>query len=131
MIGRGALALTVFALGCAPGTAQDALVPYTVVGDAIPKSLTGKPGDPENGRVFYSAENGPAADSARRTEIFRDFLAFSQFPIWTGRPVSTSDGTVLVEVRDMRFGRHGPGGFTASALVDAQMRVVRAWFQFL
>jgi sulfur-oxidizing protein SoxX len=58
MIGRGALAMTVFALGCAPGAAQDALVPYTVVGDAIPKSLTGKPGDPENGRaVLVKREN--------------------------------------------------------------------------
>ena len=52
MIGRGALALTAFVLGCAPSTAQDALVPYTVVGEAIPKSLTGKAGDPENGRAI-------------------------------------------------------------------------------
>nr|WP_068030615.1 sulfur oxidation c-type cytochrome SoxX [Rhodoplanes sp. Z2-YC6860] len=43
-------------LACAPGAAQDstaaALVPYAVVGDAIPKSLTGKPGDPANGRAI-------------------------------------------------------------------------------
>ncbi|MBX9828428.1 MAG: sulfur oxidation c-type cytochrome SoxX [Xanthobacteraceae bacterium] len=36
----------------APCTAQEALVLYTVVGDAIPQSLTGKPGDPENGRAI-------------------------------------------------------------------------------
>jgi L-cysteine S-thiosulfotransferase len=29
--------------------AQDALRPYTIVGDAIPASLTGAPGDPERG----------------------------------------------------------------------------------
>jgi sulfur-oxidizing protein SoxX len=52
MIGRGVLALTVLALGCMPGSAQQALVPYTVVGDAIPKSLTSKPGDPVNGRAI-------------------------------------------------------------------------------
>ena len=52
MIGRGALAMAVFGLACAPGAAQDALVPYAVVGDAIPKSLTGKPGDPVNGRAI-------------------------------------------------------------------------------
>jgi sulfur-oxidizing protein SoxX len=62
MIGRGALALTVLvtilALGCSPGSAQEALVPYTVVGDAIPKSLTGRPGDPVNGRaVVVKREN--------------------------------------------------------------------------
>ena len=49
MTGRMMLAL---ALGSAPCTAQEALVPYTVVGDAIPQSLTGKPGDPENGRAI-------------------------------------------------------------------------------
>src|SRR3954469_10137689 len=52
MIGRGALTLAAFALGCVPAATQEALVPYTVVGDAIPKSLTGKPGDPVNGRAI-------------------------------------------------------------------------------
>jgi len=52
MMGRIALAGVIFALGCAVGTAQEALLPYTVVGDAIPKSLTGKPGDPVNGRAI-------------------------------------------------------------------------------
>jgi L-cysteine S-thiosulfotransferase len=31
--------------------AQEALRPYTVVGDAIPASLTGSPGDPARGRA--------------------------------------------------------------------------------
>jgi len=52
MMGRIALSGIIFALGCAVGTAQEALLPYTVVGDAIPKSLTGKPGDPVNGRAI-------------------------------------------------------------------------------
>jgi sulfur-oxidizing protein SoxX len=51
MMGRVML-LAALALGSAPCTAQEALVPYTVVGDAIPKSLTGKPGDPVNGRAI-------------------------------------------------------------------------------
>ena len=33
------------------GHAQEALRPYTVVGDAIPASLTGSPGDPARGRA--------------------------------------------------------------------------------
>ena len=58
MIGRGALTLIVLALNCTAGAAQEALVPYTVVGDAIPTSLTGKPGDPVNGRaVVVKREN--------------------------------------------------------------------------
>ena len=38
--------------GCAPAPAQEALRPYEVVGDAIPKSLTGAPGDPARGRAI-------------------------------------------------------------------------------
>ena len=52
MMSRLSLAGLICALGCAVGTAQETLVPYTVVGDAIPKSLTGKPGDPVNGRAI-------------------------------------------------------------------------------
>jgi len=40
------------ALCCAPIGAQENLRPYEVVGDAIPKSLTGTPGDPERGRAI-------------------------------------------------------------------------------
>jgi sulfur-oxidizing protein SoxX len=52
MIGRIAFATAIIALGGTVGTALEALAPYTVVGDAIPKSLTGKPGDPVNGRAI-------------------------------------------------------------------------------
>jgi sulfur-oxidizing protein SoxX len=45
-------ALLLLALGCAPAQAQEALRPYEVVGNAIPKSLTGEPGDPERGRAI-------------------------------------------------------------------------------
>ena len=51
MMGRMILSAAL-ALGSAPCTAQEALAPYTVVGDAIPQSLTGKPGDPVNGRAI-------------------------------------------------------------------------------
>ena len=36
----------------APVAAREALVPYTIVGDGIPASLTGKPGDAERGRAL-------------------------------------------------------------------------------
>jgi len=44
----GLLALT------ATGNAQGAVKPFTVVGDAIPASLTGKPGDPARGRAIVA-----------------------------------------------------------------------------
>jgi sulfur-oxidizing protein SoxX len=37
---------------CGAIAAQDALRSYTVVGDAIPQSLTGQPGDPARGRAI-------------------------------------------------------------------------------
>ena len=49
---RAALVLTSIGLGALPAAAQNALAPYQVVGDAIPKSLTGAPGDPERGRAI-------------------------------------------------------------------------------
>jgi sulfur-oxidizing protein SoxX len=40
------------ALGCAPAHGQDKLLPYTIVGKAIPQSLTGAAGDPTRGRAI-------------------------------------------------------------------------------
>jgi sulfur-oxidizing protein SoxX len=50
----GLLALAA-AVCATPGSAQDALRPYTVAGDAIPQSLTGAPGDPVRGRAVVAA----------------------------------------------------------------------------
>ena len=57
MIRPAALALVILA-AASPCAAQEALRPYEVAGDAIPKSLTGAPGDPERGRaVVVKREN--------------------------------------------------------------------------
>src|SRR5579872_7418679 len=46
------------AMACA-GVADEALRPYRVVGDAIPASLTGQPGDPVRGRaIVVSRQTG-------------------------------------------------------------------------
>jgi sulfur-oxidizing protein SoxX len=76
----GLILLAALALGSAPCTAQEALVPYTVVGDAIPQSLTGKPGDPVNGRaILVKRENtcllchsGPFPDQRFQGDISPD-----------------------------------------------------------
>lgn len=44
--------LALVATICASASAQETMVPFAVIGDAIPKSLTGKPGDPANGRAL-------------------------------------------------------------------------------
>ena len=51
MMARAAMMLAVAALAT-PGRAQESLRPYEVAGDAIPKSLTGIPGNPERGRAI-------------------------------------------------------------------------------
>lgn len=52
MTGRSFIAaVMILAVGTSVA-AQETLVPYTVVEDAIPESLTGKPGDPVNGRAL-------------------------------------------------------------------------------
>ena len=52
MTGRALIAAMVAALCCSLGQAQTALRPYAVVGEAIPESLTGAPGDPARGRAI-------------------------------------------------------------------------------
>ena len=47
----GAIALIWFTSGA---SAQDALRPYGVIGDAIPQSLTGQAGDPVRGRAIVA-----------------------------------------------------------------------------
>jgi sulfur-oxidizing protein SoxX len=49
-----ALAAAVFVSVAGPGTAQTPLVAYEIVGDAIPKSLAGAPGDAARGRAIVA-----------------------------------------------------------------------------
>jgi sulfur-oxidizing protein SoxX len=51
----GFIALILSLAGAAPGaSAQEALRPYAVVGDAIPASLTGAPGNAAQGRAIIA-----------------------------------------------------------------------------
>jgi len=52
LVAPSVAALGSAALGAALAHAQEALAPYTVVGEAIPRSLTGQPGDPARGRAI-------------------------------------------------------------------------------
>ena len=47
---RAAFAFAIFAIGCMP-CAASSLLTYETVGDAIPRSLTGTPGNPVRGRA--------------------------------------------------------------------------------
>jgi inner membrane protein len=86
--------------------------------------------DPGAGRVFYKPDTSPAVTAAAATSTFRDFLRFAQYPFWLVVPLSEPENAVAVQAMDMRFGSPLRPGFVATALVDAQMRVVRSWFTF-
>jgi L-cysteine S-thiosulfotransferase len=49
-----AVTLVILATAVAPADAQTTLRSYTVVGDAIPASLTGSAGDPQRGRTIVA-----------------------------------------------------------------------------
>jgi len=50
--GAVAVVLVIAALGAAAARAEEALRPYTIVGEAIPASLTGSAGDPARGKAI-------------------------------------------------------------------------------
>jgi inner membrane protein len=80
--------------------------------------------------VFYKPEPDPALDAARRTQVFQEFLRFSQFPLWRVSPAPDLEDGKLVEVLDMRFGTPLAPGFMASALVDSRLRVIRTDYRW-
>jgi len=81
-------------------------------------------------RPYYKPEPSPAFDAARRTEVFQEFLRFSQYPFWQMTPSDESEGATRVEALDLRFGDPQEPGFVATAILDARQQVMRAWFQF-
>jgi inner membrane protein len=89
-----------------------------------------KPFDPTTGPFFYKAEDSPALRRAAETEAFQVFGAFAQYPFWTVTPLSDPPNGSRVQLSDMRFGTPRRGGFKATAILDAQLRVVRSWFSF-
>ena len=86
--------------------------------------------DPTRAAIFHKPDPDPALDAARRTETFRQFLAFSQYPMWRVSPAPEPENSKLVEVFDMRFGTPAAPGFMASALVTAKLQVLETTFQF-
>jgi inner membrane protein len=82
--------------------------------------------DPAQAAIFHKPEDEPAIEAARRTEPFRIFLGFAQFPLFRVLPVSEPDNARRVEVFDMRFGP----SFAASAVVTAAGQVVDSHFSY-
>lgn len=90
--------------------------------------------DPTAGRLLYKPEpegrEAAAMQAARRTETFRVFLDFSKYPLWRFSPSDEIENGILVEAMDLRFGSPPAERFKASAVVDANGRVVDSWFAY-
>jgi inner membrane protein len=85
--------------------------------------------DPNAGQFFYKPEANPALVAARRTETFRVFLGFAQFPLWRIIAVSDPPNGKQVDVFDMRFGSPNEPPFRAGALVNGMGKVVQTDLQ--
>ena len=75
----------------------------------------------------------PANDELRshaRTDTFRDYLGFAQYPFWRVLPIPEPENAVAVEAMDLRFGTPLQPGFVATAIVDRRFQVLRSWFTF-
>ncbi len=90
----------------------------------------GKPFDPTTGPFFYRAEDSPALKRAAETEPIKVFGSLAQYPIWTVTAISDPPNGSRVQLSDMRFGSPRRGGFTAIAILDAQLRVASSRFSF-
>jgi hypothetical protein len=86
--------------------------------------------DPTSGQLFYKAEQTPFLTAAARTETFRKFLTFNQFPLWRSLPDPAVEKGTRVELMDLRFGNPIAPGFVATAILDSRGQVVQSWFQF-
>jgi inner membrane protein len=86
--------------------------------------------DPTRAAILHKPAPDAAIDAARRTPVFREFLRFSQFPLWRISPAPDLENGKLVEAWDLRFGTPMAPGFMASALLDARLNPVRTWFEW-
>jgi inner membrane protein len=91
---------------------------------------TDEPFDPATGTIFYQPGDSPAIRRASETEAFQAFLEFAQYPVWTVTPLQEPPNGVQVQVSDLRFGTPQQPGFTSTAILDEQSRVIRSWFSF-
>ncbi len=86
--------------------------------------------DPAAGRILYKRPVEPPIQVARSNRVFRVYFDFAQYPFWTLESIPDPEGWVRVSASDLRFGSPPERRFTATAVLDGQLRVQRAWFEF-
>jgi hypothetical protein len=86
--------------------------------------------DPGEATIFHKPEASPLIDAARSAPGFREFLSFSQYPLWRVLPATEVEGAHKVEAMDLRFGNPLSPAFVATGLFDRNLRPLRTWFSF-
>jgi inner membrane protein len=86
--------------------------------------------DPQPRSVSWKIEESPSVAAARRLPIFQVLLKFAQTPLWRVTPAANQPDAELIELIDLRFGRTGRSGFTATAIVDKNGGIVESGFHF-
>jgi hypothetical protein len=84
--------------------------------------------DPQPTSVSWKIEQQGQIATARRLPIFQVLLKFARTPHWRVTPAANNPNADLVELIDLRFGRDGRSGFTATALIDRNGRVLESGF---
>jgi inner membrane protein len=86
--------------------------------------------DPTRATLFAKPAPDAAMQAAARTPAFREFLQFSQFPLWRVSPAADLEDGKFVQVFDLRFGTPPASAFMASTTLDANLHPVHTAFQF-
>ena len=83
--------------------------------------------DPKPVATYWQPESPAALDLARPLPLFQHLSAFAKTPLWR---VTPWDQGTKVELIDLRFGRSGRLGFTATAVFDAGGRLAKTSFHY-
>jgi inner membrane protein len=86
--------------------------------------------DPTHTAIFRKPPPDPAIQAAAQTLEFREFLRFSQVPLWRVSPAADVENGKVVEVIDLRFGTPLAPAFMVSATMNSTLQPVSTSFQF-
>jgi len=122
---RAGPAAWLLALGAACAQAQD-IVPYTVVGDAIPQPLTAQPGDAARGRAIVASRQAGLCLLCHAAPIAEERFQGNLAPDLAGAGARYSPGQLRLRVADPR--RLNRASFMPSFHAPASgSRVGAAW----